>query len=430
MTKVTLLLWRTVLLIIAAVLIWRVLATGLAAHYALRLQAGDAEALQQVLTWQPHHPRGLYEQAIRVAEEDTGAALGLLAQAYAANPTAPRPLLAVAALYRANGRTDDADALVRIADELAPVNPSIQQQIALYWDQRGEAATALQHLSRAMAADRRVQRENLPVILRLAEEPSLRPLLEPIALEDPKWWPTFFRYATRRADNTDVVRYLMELRRRMGTEEITEEEQTAYQNRLLRDGYPSEAYLAWLNMLEPKAREELGLLFNGGFELPLSDTGFGWGARGHKQLDIRPLRTLGGTGAQSLMVRFSNFDQRFHHVGQRLLLQPGTYRLTGAARVDGLKTEGGVRWRLACRGESRDVLGESKVFLGRAEWSDFSFDFEVPDAGCETQDLRLVSAGRHSFELDIDGALWFDNLRIERTEGLDAAARADALQDP
>jgi hypothetical protein len=220
----------------------------------------------------------------------------------------------------------------------------------------------------------------------------------------------------------------MALRRQADRDAISDGERVAYQNRLLRDGYPAEAYLEWLNTLQPEARSELGLLFNGSFEIPLSRSSFGWRAGGHKQLTIRQLRTLGSNGSQSLMVRLSNFEGRFHHLAQRLFLQPGSYRLKGMARVDGLKTEGGVRWRLACAADNRDVLGESKVFLGRAEWDEFSFDFAVPETDCATQDLRLVSAGRHKFELEFDGVVWFDNLSIERTDRLDAAARADALR--
>jgi hypothetical protein len=128
------------------------------------------------------------------------------------------------------------------------------------------------------------------------------------------------------------------------------------------------------------------------------------------------------------MVRFNNFEQRFAHLAQRLFLQPGTYRFSGLARVDRLKTEGGVRWRIQCHGQGNALLGEGGVFLGRAEWGEFSVDFEVPERNCDTQDLRLVSAGRHNFELPIDGTLWFDDLRIQRTDGLDAAARADAAR--
>lgn len=429
MPHLPLTLWRALLLVLAAFLAWRIFTSGLAAHYAERLVAGNPDALEQVLTWQPAHPLALYTEAVRTLEEDSDAARALFARAYAANPTDSRPLLAIAALDAEAGNTEHADALIRIADRLRPVDPNIQQRIALYWDQRGDTPTALQHLSKAMVANGRIRWESFPVLLQLAEDPTRRGLLRTIVKETPSWWPGFFRYAVQRTESTEVVRYLMALRRQADRDAVTDAERIAYQNRLLRDGYPAEAYLEWLNTLQPEARAELGLLFNGGFELPLSGTSFGWQTRAHKQLNIRQLRTLGSKGAQSLMVRFSSFEGRFHHLAQRLFLQPGTYRLKGIARVDGLKTEGGVRWRLTCHGNSREVLGESKVFLGRADWAEFSFDFAVPENGCATQDLRLVSAGRHKFELEFDGVLWFDNLSVERTDGLDAAARADALRD-
>jgi tetratricopeptide (TPR) repeat protein len=429
-TKVTSTLWRMLLLATAAFLAWQILVHGLAAHHAARLTRGDAAALDRLSAWQPEHPRGLYEQGLRLMAEDREAALALFARAYAANPTDSRPLLAVAVLYQEAGRADDADALMQIADHLTPVDPNIQQRLALYWDQRGDPATALRHLSKAMTASDRIRREGLPVMLRLAEDPALRGLLEPIALAAPAWWPGFFRYAADRATSTDVVRYLLALRRQADAAAITVTERTAYQNRLLRDGFAAEAYLAWLNSLEPAARAELGLVFNGGFELPLSNAGFGWHARAHKQLTIQPLRTLGTVGSKSLLVRFSSFEQRFEHLGQRLFLQPGRYRLSGSVRADQLETEGGVRWRVRCNGAGNALLGESEVFLGRVPWAGFSVDFDVPARDCDTQDLRLVSAGTHRFELAMNGALWFDDLRIERADGDDPEDGADAARKP
>jgi tetratricopeptide (TPR) repeat protein len=429
-TKVSSTLWRLLLLAIAAFLSWQILTHGLAAHYAQRLARGDADALPQLRRWQPDHPRVLYQEGLREVGEDRQAALDRFARAYAANPTDPYPLVAVAALYFDSGRAEEADALMQLADRLKPVDPRIQQRLALHWDQRGDPATALRHLSKAMSANGRIRRENLPVILRLAEDPALRGLLEPVALDAPMWWPGFFGYAANRATSTEVVRYLMALRRQTGADAITAAERAAYQNRLLRDGFAAEAYLAWLNGLEPAAREQLGLVFNGGFELPLGNSGFAWQARPHKQLTIRPLRTLGTAGSKSLLVRFSSFDDRFAHLGQRLFLQPGRYRLTGVARVDRLETEGGVRWRVQCHGEGNALLGESRVFRGPAPWGDFSIDFDVPARNCDTQDLRLVSAGKHNFELAMDGALWFDALRIQRADGDDAEDGADAVRNP
>ncbi len=410
--RLSMILWRALVLILATALAWQIVATGMAAHYAERLERGDTDAARAVLAWRPNHPRGLYVEGIDLAGTDPEAALELLSRAYAANPTDPRPLLATSRLYLQQDRTDDADALARIADRLAPVNPSIQHQLALYWDGRGETAQALQHLSKAMSTDERTANQNLPVMLELAEGPTQRVLLERLMQDSPRWAPALIPYAARHATSVDVVRYLMLLRQEQGSGEITQRERIAYQNRLLQDGYTTEAYLAWLNTLEPNARRELGLLFNGGFELPPSNHGFGWHETATQQLSFRRARTIGTRGAQSLMIRFSNFDGRFGHLGQRLYLQPDAYRLSGSARLVDLETKGGLRWRLKCNGDGSMLLGQSAIFAGDTDWAPFSVDFRVPDTDCDTQDLRLVSAGRHGFELPIDGALWFDDMRI------------------
>jgi hypothetical protein len=411
-----------------ALVLWRVVVAGVTAYYVERMETGDEQALEQVLTWQPNHPKALYQRALRLLSADPEAGLGMLARVYEANPTDPNPLILAASVSLEAGRIEDADALIRIADRLAPADPRVQDRLALYWRARDKPLQALQHLSDAMSARRKYQRgTNYPVLLQLAEDPLQRALLRPLAAQEPAWWADFFVYAAKRAHSTDSVRYLMALRRSADAEAATEAELVAYQNRLLRDGAATDAYLSWLNALDEDARKALGLVFNGGFELPISNSAFGWRVTKHQQLEIRPLRTLGTSGRASLMVRFGAFDQRFRHLAQRLLLQPGTYRLSGMARVNDLETKGGVRWQVRCQGADNKLLGESKVFLGAADWGRFSFDFEVPTENCDLQELRLVSAGKHGFELKIDGVLWLDDLQIARTDGLDAAARAEAL---
>jgi hypothetical protein len=181
--------------------------------------------------------------------------------------------------------------------------------------------------------------------------------------------------------------------------------------------------------LDPDERRQVGLIFDGGFELPFGRTGFSWRTRDHKQLTIRRLRTFGTEGSQSLMVRFGHFDERFRHVAQLLYLQAGAYRLEGSVRLDDLKTQGGVTWQLGCFNGAGGVLGESEAFSGNTSWRAFSFGFEVPSRDCDAQELRLVSAGEHGFELAIDGVVWFDGLSIRRVEQADAPPPPDGRSD-
>lgn len=417
--------WRIVLVLVALVLAWQVVTNGLGRHYAERLQQGDQGAAEKVLTWLPNHPRALFEQGSRLLADDAEAGEAMLARAYEADPTDPRPLIVLAARLAEAGDLERADALVEIADTLAPVNPSRQREIALYWDGREQPARALAHLSRVMEADASGNRQFYPVWLNLAEEPALRSLLLPYATTPPSWWAGFFRFAAVEAKDAETVRLVFNMRRQSGTAPITPEERAAYLGRLEREGLIDEAYLVWVNGLSDAERDALGLLYNGSFEQPLSNAGFGWHLR-HPRVEAATLATAGAAGERALELRFRALETRFQHLHQPLFLDAGTYRLSGQVRSERLKTQGGLRWQVRCRLPERAVLGESARLFGPDGWKAFAFDFEVPDS-CRYQELRLVSAGQRSFELSLDGPIWLDDLAINRVAELDAAARADAL---
>jgi len=420
-----LIIWRILLVFVVLLLAWQVVTSGLGRHYAERLQQGDQDAAEKVLTWLPNHPRALFAQGAQLLPEDAEAGEAMLARAYEADPTDPRPLIVLAARLAEEGDLQRADALVEIADRLAPVHPIRQREIALYWDGRGQPVQALAHLSRVMEADGSRSRRFYPVWLNLAEEPGLRTLLLPYAKAPPIWWPGFFRFAAVGAEDVETMRLLFNMRRQSGTAPVTPEERAAYLGRLEREGLIDEAYLVWVNGLSIRERDALGLVYNGSFELPLSNAGFGWHLH-HPRAEAATLATQGAAGARALELRFRALETRFQHLHQPLFLDAGTYRLSGQVRSERLKTQGGLRWRARCRLPEPAVLGESTRLFGPDGWEAFSFDFEVPDS-CRYQELRLVSAGQRSFELSLDGPIWLDDLAINRVAELDAAARADAL---
>jgi hypothetical protein len=196
--------------------------------------------------------------------------------------------------------------------------------------------------------------------------------------------------------------------------------------RLQKEGAVVEAYMIWMSGLDDNARQHLGLLFDGGFELPIDGTGFGWSAAAHDHVSSKPSPTHGASGRAALGLRFRRFEGYFYHVSQPLVLDPGTYRLSGRVRIDSLVSQGGVRWVVRCVLPEAQILGEGPRFLGSAPWGDFHILFEVPE-NCVSQQLILMSGGARDFELKLDGQIWFDDLKIVRSAALDAAARADAL---
>ena len=419
-------LWRVLLVAAAVILAWRVVTIGLAHYYAEQLVPGEPDSIERVLTWAPDHPEALFEQALTRLADDPDQALRQLGRAYQADPTRALPLIAAAAQLLEQGQAQQADGLIEIANGLEPVNPFAQKQIALYWDQRQEPARALEHLSTLMQADASERSAIFPTLLQIAENPQQRQLLKPFAQRPPAWWDGFFAFAAQRALQGETPRFLYNLRRQSPSQPVTATERSAYRERLIKDGQISEAYLVWINGLDAGQRRVLGLLYNGGFELPLSNQGFGWHSRGNRRIEISTLPTKEAGGQRALRLSFRAFDGRFAQLWQPLFLDAGTYRLSGRVRSDNLRTEGGLRWQLRCLRPEADVLGESSRFVGSNEWLSFSFDFEVPE-GCVYQQLRLISAGQRSFELGVDGILWFDDMQIARTAALDATARADSL---
>jgi hypothetical protein len=420
------LLWRVLLVAIAVVIAWRVVTLGLARHYADQLVPGDRASIDRVLAWAPQHPLALFEHALTRIADDPDATQRLLGRAYEANPTNALPLIVLAGQLQERGEVNRADALIEIANGLEPVDPFVQKQIALYWDQRERPEQALIHLSTVMESDTSERGQIFPALLQIAENPQQRDLLRPFAIRPPIWWDGFFAFASQRASQSETLRFLYNLRRQSSSQPITAAERSAFRERLIKEGQISEAYLVWVNELDADRRRALGLLYNGGFEEPLTSQGFDWHARSSRRAEISTLPTNEAGGQRALRLSFRAFDGRFAQLWQPLYLDAGTYRLSGRVRSDDLRTQGGLRWQVVCLLPNRDLLGESARFVGGTEWTTFSFDFEVPEA-CGYQQLRLISAGQRSFELGIDGLLWYDDLQIARTTALDAAARADAL---
>ncbi|WP_200252452.1 tetratricopeptide repeat protein [Thiococcus pfennigii] len=417
---------RVLLVLLGGFVVWRILASGIADHYAARIAEGDRGAVQKALAWAPHHPQAVLADAIELIETDPVSAKARLKDAYRYDPTNPRPLVLLARLAYVDGELDEADALMDSAVRLGPADPSILNETAAYWAMRGELEKGVSYWSRVLEADPGRGRQIFPVLMELVEDPRTLPVVRPLALSPPSWWDSFFAEVAQRALDVETVRSLYGLRREAIGAPPTADERAAYVSRLQRDGLVTEAYLIWVNGLAPDERRYLGLLYDGGFELEPSQSGFGWIAPRTSQVEMRIAATYGTQGSRALHVRFANRERPFRHLFQRLYLDPGNYRVYGKVRPEGLDTLGGLRWQVNClltdSAQESTPLGESERFLGAGDWRSFSFDFVVPQ-GCVFQEIRLVSSGRRAFEHKMNGVVWFDALGIRKVEEVSAAAR-------
>jgi tetratricopeptide (TPR) repeat protein len=408
-----LMLRRVLLLAIAALLYWWVAALGLSTHYVERIGAGDARMASKALTWSDRQPVALLKQAPAVGEKDPDAARALLARAYAENPANAQALTSLAAMAQDEGDAEGAAALLQAAVGMTPADPRTHRRAAQLWAAQGDFDRALQHWSLSIEANPSGKAQIFPILLRLAEDPRTATAFRPLAEAPPAWWEAFFAELAKRSHEVEPVLVFYAWRRESTRAPVTEAERKTYVARLIRDVAVSEAYIEWVNGLGRSERAQLGLLYNGGFELEAANWGFDWHLRSSPTALIDQARIYGMDGQKALHLLFSRHQRRFADAYQPLFLDPGVYRFTGRVRTESLETQGGLKWVLRCLVPESRNLGESERFLGSNEWRDFGFEFEVSES-CRMQEIRLESAGKRPFEHKMDGGVWFDRLAIRR----------------
>jgi len=363
--------------------------------------------------WDSRQTDALLDLAMEQAETEPQAAAANLRLALKGDPADAQALMLLASL-----EPEASDALVAESLRLAPANPEILKEAGVHWLKRKELPRAVDSFSRAMIADSAQAEQLNPVFLKLLEDPQTRELLTPLAKDPPPWWNRFFREVANSAADLETVRSLFSMRKNGSSVPLSEVERDTYVDRLRRDKQFTEAYLTWVNGLDETKRKMLGLLNNGSFEMEPSNRGYDWRLQVSPNLVAETAETYGTVGNRALHLVFRGFDARFAHVSQDLFLDAGSYRLSGQARPDGLKSSGGLIWRVACESRSQTRgLAESERFLGTSQWETFTLNFTVPP-DCERPVLRLVGAVRTPLDQRIEGSIWFDALSIRRLETL------------
>ena len=411
---------RTVLIVVAAVVVWLMFAVNLSNFFVEDGLDGNPKSWKTALWWDKSHPVALARLGVEAIDrEQTAAGLALLRASIASNPANARSQMDVVSLYGAEDKTEQADRLATAANVLMPVQTTTQLRLAFYWSSRKLVDQAVQHLAVALIGGQsRLRDTYFPQLLEIAALEQTRGALLPIT-ENPalySWWDAFFMYALRNAQDMETVTALVDMREASTKEPLSVTERDGYVSRLRQDDLIAEAYLYWVSGLKKEDLRYLGYLFDGGFERKITNTsGFEWTANPPRNSGIRITtgETYGIEGGRALRASFSGKRIRFSHLWQNLYLGQGTYVLTGRVRPDNLKARRGLQWRVACNAGASGLLGESEAFLGGGDWRAFSFDINVP-RGCLGQVLSLNSVGKRQVDHEVSGTLWVDALRIER----------------
>lgn len=399
-------LYRVLLVGGALFLSWRIVAVGLAQFYA---EARDGKQYAKALAWYPDHPEALLQQAR--ATMDTQAKETLLRRAYRENPANAEALMDLVEIGLARGETNRTDQEAALAERLEPANPTLRLRLADYWFKRNMPDKGIQQWDFALRIQPAWGVHLFPVMLRVAEIPEGIALFQRLAKPLPPWWQPFFSYAVKNAAHVETARALYALRS-AAREPLSLGELNAYLERLMSEGFAAEAYLTWVNTLQPEQLRVLGYLYDGGFERASFAGAFDWDVYQGPGVQVEAVRTYGASGERALRLEIQGRLEARRLISQLLSLPVGgSYRLVGQVRPSQVAVAGGLQWSIYCL-PSQKLLGSSERFLGSDDWRAFVAPFAVPEDDCANQRLDLHPVGPIYGETS--SVIWFDGLAVER----------------
>ncbi len=182
---------------------------------------------------------------------------------------------------------------------------------------------------------------------------------------------------------------------------------------LMRTGAHERAYYIWLDNLNEQELRSVSNIFDGQFNLQPKNLVFDWNLSNPKNGSVSIVSTNGDVAARALQVDLYGSVEKFNNVSQILKLSPGKYSADFEVATRDLKTDGGLKWSLACY-ESRRTIGQSESIVSSASLSKMAFEIDVPPQDCTLQYLLLVSAGNATLDLKLSSRMIFDNITITK----------------
>jgi tetratricopeptide (TPR) repeat protein len=397
--------WVLVLLL-AALTCWRIVATGISDHLA-------REHPQQALEWDHNNPTALLalaRQQIDLHELDSAreTTLRLLER----EPLAGQGFVLLGRIAEAQGSESQATLLSTIALRRAPHATSplgwlIGQQL-----RQGRFAEALDSVDRMLriSPGRRQGLSNL--LIELAGSPEFADALAEKLSERPAWRNQFVGSLIGKASADTAGQILSGVQRRGG---LDAEEFGRWIDRLGLTGHWGEAYARWVGELDEAARNNLTGVYNGGFEAQPTGFGFDWRIGKATGVIVDRDAIAGAEGSYAIRLMFPGHRVETVPLTQWLLLSAGPYRLHFRANAQDLRGDRGMQWVIRCQGRGPE-LAASEALSGTFDWRENSLDFEVPEQGCEAQELSLRNAGSKGPGKFISGTIWFDDVAIDRID--------------
>ncbi len=155
-------------------------------------------------------------------------------------------------------------------------------------------------------------------------------------------------------------------------------------------------------------------VYNGSFEQPLFDGGFGWRSYKGKGFAISRNQDRVYRGKYSLMIAFAGTrNVNFYHLRQTVVVQPGQrYRLAGFWSGYEVTTRSGVYVDIHTLASKQHADAHIEPQFGTWSWQPFGVTIAVPD-GVHLLEIDVRRRATGSLDRLIGGKVWFDDISLK-----------------
>lgn len=391
----------TLLIAFSAFAAWRVIALTQAQLWA----ASDPA---RALGWVPDHPQARLALAeAQLAAADWESASATARRLLAEEPLQGRAFSIVGQAAAARGEDAQALALYQIAARRSPRDVQARAWLADHALAVGNFSQALQHMESLLLTSPGYRAVLMPLMAQMAADPVFATELARVLERRPSWRADMLATLQRAEDPRAADTVLSALRSEGG---LTEDEFEQWLANLIRQGRWGDAYGRWVGTLE-LADGSMPLVYNGGFEKPVSSRGFDW----HQtRVPGVALEFIADRSSRGLVAHAAFGGRPVAQIGleQPLLLGPGRHRFGARIRADVLRSERGLEWSITCLGQNVPFATSASI-QGTFAWREIKMEFEVPSSECEGQWLRLRNPVRGGSIQQVSGDLWFDDVAIQ-----------------